>query len=151
MLHNVLSLDGDGERILMFGSQWSLIFLSYCSRCHADGTFLTRPLLFAQIYIIFGYFDGFLVPCIYCLTSRQNQVTYEKLFNHLISIGLTHLQIRFSLEALTCDFELGSINASTYLFPNIDIAACFFSFFTEIMEKNNWSKTQQTCLSIKEK
>ena len=78
--------------------------------------------------------NNFWSHCIYCLTSRQNQVTYEKTFNHLISIGLTHFQIRFSPEALTCDFELRSINAAIYLFPNIVV---FVSLFSEIMEKNN--------------
>jgi hypothetical protein len=119
----MLFLDVDGERILMFGTQWSIQFLSYCSRWHADGTFKIRPLLFAQIYIIFGYFDGFLIPCLYCLTSKQNQTTYEKIFNHILSIGLSRLGIKFSSEALTCDFELGSINVATSIFPHIDITA----------------------------
>ena len=72
----------------------------------ADGAFKTRPLLFAQIYILFGYFEGFLIPCIYCLTSKQDQVTYEKIFNHVLSIGLSDVNFKFSPEALTCDFEL---------------------------------------------
>lgn len=102
--------------------------MSYCSRWHADGTFRTRPLLFAQIYIIFGYFDGFLIPCMYCLTSNQKQSTYEKIFNHLISLGSSRLNISYCPEALICDFELGSINTATALFPNISITACFFHF-----------------------
>jgi hypothetical protein len=130
-----LFLDGNAERIMIFGSPWSIRFLSYCSRWHADGTFKTRPLLFAQIYIIFGYFEGFLIPCFYCLTSKQNQTTYEKIFNHVSSIGLSHLNLKFSPEALTCDFELGSINAATAIFPHIDITACFFHYAQSLWRK----------------
>ena len=48
------ALDDNKKRILIFGSGWSVEFLYRCSRWHVDGTFLTRSLLFAQIYIIFG-------------------------------------------------------------------------------------------------
>ncbi|CAF3303956.1 unnamed protein product [Rotaria socialis] len=130
------------ERILLFGSRWSIKFLSFCSGWHADGTFLTRPLLFAQIYIIFGYFDGFLIPCIYCLTSRQDQVTYEKILNHIISIGYSQLNTRFSPQSLTCDFELGSINAAAKCFRNISITACFFHYSQAL-----WRKVQDLKLN----
>jgi hypothetical protein len=137
-----LSLDGVGERILIFGSQWNITFLSYCTRWHADGTFLTRPLLFAQIYIIFGYLDGFLIPCFYCLTSKQNQLVYEKIYNHILLIGSSYLNIKYSPETLTCDFEIGSINAATELFPNISIDACFFHY-----TQNLWRRIQDLKLN----
>ncbi|CAF1106351.1 unnamed protein product [Rotaria magnacalcarata] len=114
----------------------------YAEEIHADGTFLTRPLLFAQIYIIFGYFDGFLIPCIYCLTSRQDQVTYEKILNHIISIGYSQLNTRFSPQSLTCDFELGSINPAAKCFPNISITACFFHYSQAL-----WRKVQDLKLN----
>ncbi|CAF1431473.1 unnamed protein product [Rotaria magnacalcarata] len=126
---------GNNERLLMFGSQWSITFLSYCPRWHADGTFLTRPLLFAQICIIFGYFDGFVIPCIYCLTSKKDQIVYEKIFNHLISIGLSRLNIKYSPEALTCDFELGTINTAIAIFSNIQINACVFHYSQALWRK----------------
>ena len=43
-----MSVSGDNkERILIFGSRYSIEFLSLCSRWHVDGIFLTQFLLFA--------------------------------------------------------------------------------------------------------
>ena len=84
-----------------FRWKWSTDFNVWISMEHT-----LSILLFAQIYILFEYFEGFLIPCIYRLTSKQDQITYEKIFNHVLSIGLSHVNSKFSPEALTCDFEL---------------------------------------------
>ena len=114
-----------------FRWKWSTNFNVWISTKHtipilmlADDAFKTRPLLFAPIYILFGYFENFLISCVCCLTSKQDQVAYEKIFNHVLSIGLSHVNFKFSPEVRTCDFEFGSINAATSIFPQIDITAC---------------------------
>ena len=59
----------------MFASAWSIHFLSSYSEWHLDGTFKCRPLLFSQVYILFG-FNNLMIPCIYCLTTKKDENVY---------------------------------------------------------------------------
>lgn len=45
---------GYGGRILMFGTQENLTFLSLFDRIYMDGTFHVVPVLFSQLYTIHG-------------------------------------------------------------------------------------------------
>jgi hypothetical protein len=125
----------------MFGSEWSLKFLSLCTQVHADGTFNTRPLLFAQIYIIFGFDNGYMVPCIYCLTTKFDKILYKKIFNHIITL-CANINLTFSPQRFTSDFELAAIQACKSTFRNVKISACFFHYSQSI-----WRKVQELGLS----
>ncbi|CAF1566956.1 unnamed protein product, partial [Didymodactylos carnosus] len=81
-----LSLDG-GERLLVFGADWSNRFLLLCDLWHSDGTFKVRSVLFEQLYIIFGFNNGFMIPCAYSLTTRKNAVVSTKILLHLSELG----------------------------------------------------------------
>ena len=125
----------------MFGSDWSLRFLSSCSQVHADGTFCTRPLIFAQIYIVFGFNNGYMIPCIYCLTTKRDETLYNKVFNHL-KILCANMDLSLSPQRFTTDFELAAINSCTSTFPNVKMSACFFHYSQSI-----WRKIQDLGLS----
>jgi len=125
----------------MFGTDWSLRFLSSCPQVHADGTFSTKPIIFAQIYIIFGFNNGFMIPCIYCLTTKRDEILYKKVFNHLITL-CANINLTFSPKRFTCDFELAAIQACQSIFPNTKISGCFFHYSQSI-----WRKIQELGLS----
>ena len=103
--------------------------------------FLTRPLLFAQIYIICEYFDGFMISCAYCLTSKKDQIVYKKIFNHLITLG-SRMNIRYHLETVTCNFEVAAINTFSRKFLDASIAGYFFHYSQYL-----WGKVQDLRLT----
>ncbi|CAF1006942.1 unnamed protein product [Didymodactylos carnosus] len=71
-----------GDYLMIFGSEWSIRLLSSCSIWHSDGTFDVHPLLFAKLYIIFDFNNGYMIPCAYCLTTKKNEIAYTKILNH---------------------------------------------------------------------
>ena len=75
------------DRLLIFASDWSLIFLSECEQWHSDGTFTIRPLIFEQVYILCGFSNGFMIPRVYCLTTKKDEQVYTKIFGHGISLA----------------------------------------------------------------
>ncbi|CAF3408245.1 unnamed protein product [Rotaria socialis] len=125
----------------MFGSQWSLRFLSSCTQVHADGTFSTRPLIFAQVYIVFGFAQGYMIPCIYCLTTKFDKILYTKIVNHIIILCAKD-NLNFSPQRFTSDFELAAIQVCKSTFPTVQISACFFHYSQSI-----WRKLQELGLS----
>ncbi|CAF1495328.1 unnamed protein product [Didymodactylos carnosus] len=119
---------------MIFGSEWSIRSLSSCSLWHSDGTFKVRPLLFEQLYIIFGFQNGSMIPCAYCLTTRKNSVVYTKILRHLIEYG-KKLTVEMNPQRLTCDFEQATINSFVDIFPHIKINGCFFHHAQSLWRK----------------
>ena len=73
----------------MFGTDWSLSFLSMCSRWHSAGTFNIRSRLFEQVYVICGYNEGFMIACINTLTREPSQLIHAD-FAHILPICRGH-------------------------------------------------------------
>ena len=117
----------------MFASDWSINFLSSCSQWHSDRTYKCRPLLFAQLYIIFG-FNNAMIPCVYCLTTKQDEHVYVKMLHYLLSI-VRQKEISLDPKHLTCDYELAAINAFKNVFPTIHVSGCFFHFSQSLWRK----------------
>ncbi|CAF1596186.1 unnamed protein product [Rotaria magnacalcarata] len=117
------SINGD-DRLLMFASDWSIQYLSSCSQWHSDGTYKCRPLLFSQVYIIFG-FNNMIIPCVYCLTTKQDEHVYSKILRNLLRIA-QQKGIYFNPKRVTCDYELAAINAFRSVFPSVHVSGCFF-------------------------
>ncbi|CAF4475684.1 unnamed protein product [Rotaria sp. Silwood2] len=128
------------DRLLLFASDWSLKFLSSCSQWHSDGTYKCRPLLFAQLYIIFG-FNNMMIPCVYCLTTKQDEHVYVKILHHLLNIA-RQKEIILDPKRLTCDYELSAINSFKKVFPTIHVSGCFFHFSQSL-----WRKIQELGLT----
>ncbi|CAM2724926.1 unnamed protein product [Rotaria socialis] len=126
------------ERLLMFASDWSIRFLGSCSQWHSDGTYKCRPLLFAQVYIIFG-FNGMMIPCVYCLTTKQDERVYMKILHNLLDIA-RQKGVNLNPERLTCDYELAAINAFKKFFLQYISLVVFFIFHNHSGER---SKTEE--------
>ncbi|CAF4332865.1 unnamed protein product [Rotaria socialis] len=128
------------NRLLMFASDWSIRFLSSCSQWHSDGTFKCRPLLFEQVYILFG-FNNFMIPCVYCLTTKKDENVYVKILQHLLTIA-SQKGVILNPTRITCDFELATINAFRAIFNAVHISGCFFHYAQSL-----WRKVQELGLT----
>ncbi|CAF4602757.1 unnamed protein product, partial [Didymodactylos carnosus] len=126
---------------MIFGSQWSICFLASCSLWHSDGTFTVRPLLFQQLYIIFGFNNGYMIPCAYSLTTKKNAIVYSKILIHLIELG-KKFNVTMNPERLTCDFEQATISSFNDVSPNIKINGCFVHYAQSL-----WRKIQEIGMS----
>jgi len=136
-------LDGN-EHLLIFATDWSMEYLGSCSQWHSDGTYKCRPLLFAQLYIIFG-FSNKMIPCVYCLTTKQDENVYMKILQHLLRIA-EQKNITLHPTRLTCDYELATINVFSKTFPSLRIAGCFFHYSQSL-----WRKIQELGLTRSKK
>ena len=126
----------------MFGTDWSLSFLSMCSRWHSDGTFDVRPLLFEQVYVVCGYNEEFMIPCIYTLSTKKDELTYSKIFHNIIKLGVDRQGVTMKPSHLTCDFEIAAIEAFKSIFSETLVKTCFFHY-----SQNLWKKIQKCSLS----
>ena len=118
----------------MFGTDWSLSFLSMCSRWHSNGIFDVRPLLFEQVYVVCGYNEGFMIPCIYTLSTKRDELTYSKIFHNIIKLGVDR-RVTMKPSQLTCDFEIAAIDAFKSIFSEAPVKTCFFHY-----SQNLWKK-----------
>jgi hypothetical protein len=82
-----------------------------------------------------------MIPCVYCLTTKRDKILYKKIFGHLIALS-TNINLNFSPQIFTSDFELAAIHACKSTFPNVKISACFFHYSQSI-----WRKIQELGLS----
>ncbi|CAF3096591.1 unnamed protein product, partial [Rotaria sp. Silwood2] len=127
--------DNNKEKLLIFATDWSLSFLSTCSRWHSDGTFRVTPLLFEQVYVICGFSEGFMIPCVYSLTTRKDETAYTKIFRHIIALGESRQGVCMNPTSLTCDFETAAIKAFKIIFPAARVKLCFFHFSQSLWRK----------------
>jgi hypothetical protein len=59
--------------LLMFSTPKLLCALFDSDIILSDGTFKTRPLLFQQVYVLMGRYNGETIPLVWCLTSSRTQ------------------------------------------------------------------------------
>ena len=57
--------------------------LSQAVRWHADGTFKAAPELFTQVYLIHGWLNGEMHPCVFILTPDRTKATYKRMLKNL--------------------------------------------------------------------
>lgn len=86
-----------------------------------DGTFLSAPQLFYQLYVILVEKYGGVHPVAYALLQNKQTATYAEMINRL-----KELVPDLSPEKISCDFELAAINAFKDAFPEAEILGCLF-------------------------
>jgi hypothetical protein len=93
-----------------------------------DGTFDTVPLLFYQLFTIFGIFGKHSIPPIFCLMSNKTEAAYLALLDKL-----TELLPQFNPATAMGDYEIASRNALLEVFPEIEQRGCFFHFSQAVL------------------
>ena len=71
------------ERILIFTTKENIQELSEARIWHADGTFKCAPLLFTQLYTIYGVVQNKTLPLVFALIPNKNEVTHDKFLQKL--------------------------------------------------------------------
>jgi hypothetical protein len=112
-----------GGRLLIFSTMENLHRLAECKHWFADGTFSTVPLLFYQLYTIFGLAFGTAVPLVYALLPNKRRETYAALFDEL-----RMLADNLAPRTIMMDFERSAISAFQESFPGAEVRGCFFHF-----------------------
>ncbi len=101
-----------------------------------DGTFKSATLLFYQLYITFGWFNGEMFPLVFCFLSDKSADTYNKLFYNLKQFS----QFELSPEIIMSDFESGIIPAINYSFPAAKHWGCHFHLFSQVYQMKTTTK-----------
>lgn len=125
-------LDADG-RVLVFGTKANLELLAQCSTWFLDGTFKVSPAIFTQLFTIIGTVTTLgnnpkhiAFPLIYALLSSKETKHYEAALRAVSrvaqNLGIAHCRP----QRVMTDFELGIINATSSVFPNVPQSACSF-------------------------
>ena len=102
-----------------------------------DGTFKSRPLLFAQLYVFHYQYRDHVIPGIFVLMENRQQQTYAVLFD-VITNSLP-ANARGGPELFSVDFELGAVNSFKETFPESREAYCFFH-----LAQSLWQKLQES-------
>ena len=130
---------GAGEedsRVLVFGRRRTIRDMSRSQVWLMDGTFKSRPLITAQLYVIHYMQDGHVLPGVYTLMASRSEAAYGSLFEAIQeqlpaarSTGPAHF---------STDFELAAAVAFKNIFTNSTEAFCFFHFSQSL-----WRKMQE--------
>ena len=138
-----LLFDTLGEnRIIAYASDYQLEILFKSIRWHADGTFKSAPELFAQLYLIHGWYMGEMHPCAFIFMPDRTKPTYKKMLRKLKESSAQILQP----SSVFVDFEQGAIKAFREEFPVVEVKGCHFHFTQCI-----WRKIQELGLSVEYK
>ena len=122
------------DRMLIFGTQRFMDYLSDCEHWFMDGTFSSAPLQFAQLYTIHGYRQARNIVCAYALLPNKEANTYVELLNEL----QRHTNNAAPLSIMI-DFESGMISAIQRTYPLSPACGCLFH-----LSKNVYKKVQES-------
>lgn len=111
----------DSEDIRIYSTSNNLRMLETCSTWLCDGTFDSPP-VGKQLYTIHALVtNNKTLPMVYCLTSKKDEQTYERIFNFLKERNLNPTSI-------SVDFERAVINSIKKIYPDTIVYGCFFHF-----------------------
>jgi hypothetical protein len=69
----------DEDRILGYASPTNLEILSKSKQWHADGTFISSPQHYKQLYCIYAWYLDEMHLCLYAFLKKKDTVTYKKI------------------------------------------------------------------------
>ena len=123
LLHDSVGRD---NRFLLFGRTSAINQMSRSRMWYMDGTFKSRPLLFAQLYVIHYRYQEHVIPGMFVLMERKTELAYLEVFRTVQQqLPDDHRQ---GSEHFSVDFELGSANAFKNVFDDASEDFCFFHF-----------------------
>ena len=117
----------EGERVLIFASDFFLRLLCNAPLVFGDGTFRTVPHIFSQLFTINFMYHQKLLPAVYALVRRKNQGTYEFIIR-AIRTAAEERGLQFHPQSFMTDFETGLLSAITAQLPETQKRGCFFHF-----------------------
>ncbi|RNA02875.1 Ragulator complex LAMTOR3, partial [Brachionus plicatilis] len=119
------------KRIIIFLDDQCLKIMSDSEEWFIDGTFKASPIQLTQLFTIHvaikGSFEYTTIPCAYILASLKDEKTYREAFGFIKDLAI---EKNFTLNPVTVmtDFEIASINAIKFHFPNVILKGCWFHF-----------------------
>lgn len=124
--------------VLIFVSDKQLQLLSKAEVWIMDGTFVTAPRSFKQIFTIHGSIGDAksrrFIPLVFMLLPKKNESTYTTAFSQLLEIAEEH-SLELDPELILTDFELAEINAARAFFPEAAFHGCFFHLNQSLFRK----------------
>ena len=131
------SVSQGGQTTLIFYSVEMMTFLSEATNIQFDGTFLTVPILFVQLWTFFVAVGRHTMPIIHCLMTSKSQELYSAIFKDLVAYVP-----QFQPIASMSGWEPADRNAFKESYPQMKVYGCWFHF-----TQRNWAKTQKLGLS----
>ena len=123
LLHDSVGRD---SRFLLFGRTSAIAPMSRSRIWYIDETFKSRPLLFAQLYVLHYQYQGHVIPGMFVLMERKTEQPYLDVFRTVQQqMPDDHRQ---GPDDFSVDFELGSANAFKNVFADATEDFCFFNF-----------------------
>lgn len=123
----ILFDDGDGNKIIGFGTYNFPKKLYESQIILINGTFRIIPSLLVPLYTINSFYKDRMMPFIYILLYNKQQSTYIRIFDLIKSCTLEIGKI-FHPHTFQLDFERVAINAAQYLFPDAEVRGCHYHF-----------------------
>jgi uncharacterized protein YihD (DUF1040 family) len=105
---------------------YSSLFIEYLSKSNvllADGTFLSAPDGYSQVYIIYAYYNTICLPVCYFLMKYKSEESYSR--------NIFALKEKFKLDDpkhIITDNEMGPKNAFKFAFPSSKQFLCLTHF-----------------------
>ena len=131
----------DGQRHLMFATQFQLQLLRRAKRWFMDGTFKVATTPFSQLFTINAFIkiddDSKQFPLVFVLMSRRTRDDYHAVLSHL-----HQLLDNVNAEGFVADFETGLWQALRSIYSDTEIKGCVFHFTQAI-----WRRIQEEGLT----
>lgn len=160
----------NGQRMLVFSSEWSLELLENCDLVACDGTFSvsflfciniyfttlktlkSAPRGFAQLYQMFGIIDSCAIPLVHAFLPGKTPRHYLEFFESIRQ----QLSPNWAPHIMT-DFEDAAINAINQIYPASNKHACIFHLGQSIYRKiqklpvlrQRYSETEDNRIQLK--
>jgi len=129
LLHDSGAETGN-NRILIFGSKESQLWLNDFDAVFADETFKAAPPIFAQFYVMIGFNETSAFPGLYALLPGKSQVVYETLLREV-----KKLCPNMKPSRIMTDFETAATNTFRNNFKNAKVIGCFFHFKQALLRR----------------
>ena len=122
------------EVMVIFCSDIGLAILAKCERWHSDGTYDSAVPGFSQLYIIHGWYKGYMLPCAFILLTNKRETTYRRMLAELKEAALG-LRLELRPKKVVTDFECAAMNAYEFHFPGVEVSGCYFHFAQSLYKK----------------
>ncbi|KRZ66472.1 hypothetical protein T10_8692, partial [Trichinella papuae] len=115
------------RHILVFAMGSKIRLLAAWRTWGMDGTFNVVPQWYQQLFTIYVFVAGKLVPAVYCLCTGKDIGTYRYVSQALLNKAAV-LRLNLNPETIICDFETALITAILDHFLNTRVHGCDLHF-----------------------